>query len=65
MLRGSVGWVAAWGQGARPGGPVKGEWTSLVAHLTSCYTFKSTVLFKIFKNDLSPVTLLYANYGKI
>lgn len=57
MLRISVGQGWPWEHRAKPGGPVKGEWTSLVTFDLGPY-FKSTVFFKMFKNDLCPIKLL-------
>lgn len=48
--RGSqLDWRSLWEQRAKAGGPVKGEWTSLVTHLISCHILRALFSLKCFK----------------
>ena len=64
-LRVSAGWVAAVGTGSQARWSPEGRVDKLGGTFDLMPHFKSTVFFKMFKNGLSPITLLYANYGKI
>ena len=52
-----LGWWWLSEQRAEPGGPVKGKWASLVTFDLMPH-FQSTLFFKMFQSDLSPITLV-------
>ena len=59
MLRVPAGLMVAVGAESR----VRWSCEGRVTHLISCHTFRA--LFKMFQSDLSPILLLYANYGNV